>query len=734
MAAVADVAVRVDARDATKQLNNVAAASQKTGNAIQKTGRQAATATANIQRFGVAFRSVVAPIVAVTASVNFLGRSLKVFGERQADTAALANGLAKLGKGSEELKRLVGVADELGKATLFDQEDFTRGFKLLTSFKSIGTESYERVALAAADLSTLVGTDLNSSFLQLAKALEDPARGLTALTRSGTTFNEQQRTQIKTLVESGQKAQAFNLVLKAIEGQAENAAKAAGSAGFAGAMDTLGENFRKFQEVVGQQAEPAATAFVKALSGVFENLSKVNPQFFSAVGTLGKLAISLGIVVAAYKTLKTAIAAAAAAKAFLLSLTGIGLAKIALAAGATALVYSKLNESVEETATQLEEQQKKTDAVNAKTAETNALANKSADLATRKTIALKEEAKAQQVIATQTKMRLAQETAAADARNSLTSAYYNAELKLNSLAIQRAKQRKDFGKVLELEIQRAKLIYQQTLAQIRAEVEQARLKARQVALETKQLEVKLLQKKAAGKLADEDVAAFKVQQQALQLANNNVKVQEQVARQQERGAKAVLQASIESSKFAFQQERAARAAERTRRAMMSGASASGRGTGGEARYEDFGTYQPVTGMDYAMSRDVYGRPIKKYASKYGFTHTPLAEGGYVTRPTNALIGEGGENEYVIPESKMNSAIKRYSRGDRGESVVEGGSETSGGSRRTSGAVVNISTGPVMRMNNKNYVTVNDLNNAVGSVVAAMSESGSSSYGGSARLS
>lgn len=31
---------------------------------------------------------------------------------------------------------------------------------------------------------------------------------------------------------------------------------------------------------------------------------------------------------------------------------------------------------------------------------------------------------------------------------------------------------------------------------------------------------------------------------------------------------------------------------------------------------------------------------------------PLAEGGIITQPTMAILGEGGENEYVIPESKM----------------------------------------------------------------------------------
>ena len=39
-----------------------------------------------------------------------------------------------------------------------------------------------------------------------------------------------------------------------------------------------------------------------------------------------------------------------------------------------------------------------------------------------------------------------------------------------------------------------------------------------------------------------------------------------------------------------------------------------------------------------------------------------AEGGYVTGPQQAVIGEGGEPEYVIPPVKMDGAMQRYAAG------------------------------------------------------------------------
>ena len=88
-----------------------------------------------------------------------------------------------------------------------------------------------------------------------------------------------------------------------------------------------------------------------------------------------------------------------------------------------------------------------------------------------------------------------------------------------------------------------------------------------------------------------------------------------------------------------------------------------------------------------------------------FPSGAFAEGGFVTGPTNALIGEGGEPEYVIPQSKMSAAMSRYSRGARGESVIPssgGGTESAGGTA--------VATAPidvrysVERINSVDYVT------------------------------
>jgi hypothetical protein len=92
----------------------------------------------------------------------------------------------------------------------------------------------------------------------------------------------------------------------------------------------------------------------------------------------------------------------------------------------------------------------------------------------------------------------------------------------------------------------------------------------------------------------------------------------------------------------------------------------------------------------------------------------FAAGGYVSGPTRALIGEGGQGEYVIPESKMRESMARYSRGARGSSVIpEAG--PSGTSSEGGGAAVAAPIDvryTVERINSVDYVTADQFQNGM----------------------
>lgn len=88
----------------------------------------------------------------------------------------------------------------------------------------------------------------------------------------------------------------------------------------------------------------------------------------------------------------------------------------------------------------------------------------------------------------------------------------------------------------------------------------------------------------------------------------------------------------------------------------------------------------------------------------------FAEGGVVSGPTLAMVGEGGEPEYIVPQSKAGKFAANWMAGVRGPAAIPRFAE--GGMVVPSGAQVSIQTGPVTQMNGTNYVTTQDLSSAV----------------------
>jgi len=102
-----------------------------------------------------------------------------------------------------------------------------------------------------------------------------------------------------------------------------------------------------------------------------------------------------------------------------------------------------------------------------------------------------------------------------------------------------------------------------------------------------------------------------------------------------------------------------------------------------------------------------GKGIFSYLAR-GFGGDPkalgFAEGGFVTGPTNALIGEAG-NEYVIPASKMRGAMNRYAAGARGSAVIPAGDSEGGmgGTATLAPGAIDVRY-TVERINTVDYVT------------------------------
>ena len=102
----------------------------------------------------------------------------------------------------------------------------------------------------------------------------------------------------------------------------------------------------------------------------------------------------------------------------------------------------------------------------------------------------------------------------------------------------------------------------------------------------------------------------------------------------------------------------------------------------------------------------------------------FSQGGMVNQPTLGLVGEGGEPEYIIPESKMRESMARYSRGSRGSSVIP---EEGGGSAGTEGgtavaAPIDVRY-TVERINSVDYVTADQFQSGMKKAAAEGAQRG-----------
>ncbi len=341
------VTLRVDTRNAVSSLNNASVATNKLSAASKGATKSLAATSTAAKGLGTALKNSIAPLIAVGTAFSVLNSSLNTFLARERDIAILQQGLNNLGAGAASLRQLQEVADKFGKTTLFNQEDFTRGFNLLTSFRNIGVDAYERVAQSAADIAQVNQVDVSTSFMQLAKALQDPERNLSNLNRSGIAFTKQQTKVIKELMKTNQVAKAHTMILDIVDESYNKLAQAA-AVGFAGSVDTLGEEFRDFGETLGKALIPVIDPAVKGLTALLSFLNSEGGQATAIIAGITLAVKGLAVIIPILKTnlLAVGVSAQIATGGLIgtkatLAATSIGFANATVAANAFKLALAK---------------------------------------------------------------------------------------------------------------------------------------------------------------------------------------------------------------------------------------------------------------------------------------------------------------------------------------------------------------------------------------------------------
>lgn len=130
------------------------------------------------------------------------------------------------------------LADGFEKTTVFGNDQTVMGENLLLTFTNIGKNVFPQATSTMLDMSQALGQDMKSSAVQLGKALNDPTKGITALSRVGVSFTQQQKDQIAAMQQAGDVAGAQGVILAELQREFGGAAEAAGST-FSGQLAIL---------------------------------------------------------------------------------------------------------------------------------------------------------------------------------------------------------------------------------------------------------------------------------------------------------------------------------------------------------------------------------------------------------------------------------------------------------------------------------------------------------------
>jgi len=541
---------------------------------------------------------------------------------------------------------------------------------------------------------------------------------------------------------AGQSDQAFNKMKETLNGA------------FKGVMTSI-ENLIGRLAVFAPLVVKPMTLLAQAIDLVSKNLKVVVQVSAFAAGfaaALNATAIAASIVTLRIQAMAIATKVAVVAQTALMALSGpAGWAAIAAGAAAAAIATVALGTAMDNAAKETTKSKDETAKINAEAEKLKASMNAALKETEQLPSAFaKANTSAQAYTTTLNNAKLALEggLAALERGNTITQARYGAEQALNNLKGVQLEREMSLATTAQQRADIAVKMFQQQASAAQIEFSMA-MEAIKLDQQKQQLAIGLLQVKyktieAAAKekiMLEDDINkrakinadmndALGSQKSAIGLAVDNLQATKQSAAYQEQTAKAVLATKIVQAQLALEGKLTSDNIGMSQRNAVSLSNSLASGVGqAQALSGAMGQVAANAANAAQQLRNVQAASAARApAPASAPAPKPYAKGGYVSKPTNAMIAEGGQPEYVVPASKAASFASNYLSGMRGNSAVQSKvapqsktassaasylsapSGSSGGGGKA--PAINIQTGPVTQMNGVNYVTTQEMARAV----------------------
>jgi len=276
---------------------------------------------------------------------GFGALAVKTFDKQEKAIAQVEAGIKSTGGAAgftaDEFKKM---AADLQKVTIFGDEDILQGATAqLLTFTNIAGEQFQRTQEIALDLATRLDGDLKSSSIMLGKALNDPVANLSALSRAGIQFSDEQKKTVKALVETNRLADAQTLILNELENQYGGSAQAAAQAGL-GPIQQLKNSFMDVTEQIGAILIPHLQKLATFIKGIADKFANLDTDTKELIVKIGMIAAALGPLLMAFGKVMVIIPKIARTMAMLTGPIGLIVGALAMAAVLIVQNWEKIKE------------------------------------------------------------------------------------------------------------------------------------------------------------------------------------------------------------------------------------------------------------------------------------------------------------------------------------------------------------------------------------------------------
>lgn len=363
---------------------------------LRRAQRDFANAKRDLAGFGTAAKTVAIGAAALGTAVVAGGIKLATMAE---DAAVSDNRISQInrsmglfGRQTDQVsKRVQDFAAQQAALTGIDDDVIKSSQAKLLTFKSLAKSAdtvggaFDRATKLTMDMAAAGFGTAETNAVALGKALENPAKGITALARSGVTFTAAEKKKIEALQKSGDLLGAQEIVLKAVEKQVGGTAQATAKTSdkMKWALGEIAEQaggillptFEKVAGFVTGKILPVVQSFIDKVNGGRSPLSALRATIYETFGpsvgqkfdmvknavlgfidTLKKIAawvssnrawieplvVGVAAMIAAYKVwvvLTNIMAIAQAALNIVLAANPIGIVVLAIAGLIAAFVY-----------------------------------------------------------------------------------------------------------------------------------------------------------------------------------------------------------------------------------------------------------------------------------------------------------------------------------------------------------------------------------------------------------